>query len=101
MKKKLLCIIPGIYCLRNEMIFDLTELSFIFSTVEFFSVSIPFIFTFEKDERGNVKDVYFKQELRDEEIIISFLQSYCHEKNCHNYNYSKPPCLLSGECANA
>jgi len=31
------------------------------SDTEFFSISIPIIFTFEKDEQGEVKDFYFKQ----------------------------------------
>jgi len=31
------------------------------SDVEFFSTQIPIIFTFEKDEQGKVKDIYFKQ----------------------------------------
>jgi CubicO group peptidase (beta-lactamase class C family) len=31
------------------------------SDTEFFSMAIPIIFTFEKDEQGKVKDFYFKQ----------------------------------------
>ena len=31
------------------------------SDVEFFSTQIPIIFTFEKDDQGKVKDIYFKQ----------------------------------------